>query len=183
VPRMCWIDRDHRQGGELLAQHLIDAGCRRIVVLMRDRMFRGDHAMLDAIRDTMARAGLGVDALTLRCLPPDRDAISDAVTELLPGDRCRTGFVCRSEPLALGAAMAARDSGLRPGNDVDIVVSDVYRKPSDPPPKWPYLLATMTPEEIGQEIGKMLAKQAVSQVPDPDHLIIPVRRADPALSD
>jgi DNA-binding LacI/PurR family transcriptional regulator/DNA-binding transcriptional regulator YhcF (GntR family) len=178
VPRMCWIDRDHAQGGQLLAQRLIDAGFRRIVVLMRDRMFRGDHAMLDAVRDTMARAGLGLDALTVRCLPADRDAISGAVTELLPERPERAGFVCRSEPLALGAAVAAKERQLRIGADIGIVLSDVYRKPSDAPPAWPYLVAAMTPEQIGQEIGRMLAKQAVSETPDPDRLVIPVHWAD-----
>ncbi|MGB7160235.1 MAG: substrate-binding domain-containing protein [Tepidisphaeraceae bacterium] len=182
VPRMCWIDRDHRQGGELLAQRLIDAGFRRIVVLMRDRMFRGDHALLDAVRDTMTRAGLGLDALTLRCLPPDRDAISAAVADLLSGEKQRLGFVCRSEPLAAGAALAAKERRLRMGDDVGIVLSDVYRKPSDPPPEWPYLVATMSPEQIGQQIGRMLAQQAMSRPVDPDHLVIPVQFGDPTRS-
>jgi DNA-binding LacI/PurR family transcriptional regulator len=184
VPRMCWIDRDHRQGGAMLAQRLSDAGFRRIVVLMRDRMFRGDHTLLDAVRDTMAQAGLGLDALALRCLPADREAIRAATDELFGapggGERQRTGFVCRSEPLAAGAALAAKDRRLRVGDDVGIVLSDVYRKPSDPPPEWPYLVAAMQPEQIGQEIGRMLARQAVSATVDPDHLVIPVHLRDPA---
>jgi DNA-binding LacI/PurR family transcriptional regulator/DNA-binding transcriptional regulator YhcF (GntR family) len=181
VPRMCWIDRDHRQGGQLLAQRLIDAGFRRIVVLMRDRMFSGDHALLDAVRDTMAQAGLGLDALTVRCLPADRDAIADAVGELLPDTgSARTGFICRSEPLAAGAALAARERRLRADADVGIVLSDVYRKPSDPPPEWPYLIATMSPEQIGQQVGTMLAQQAIGKPVEPDHLIIPVRLSEPS---
>jgi DNA-binding LacI/PurR family transcriptional regulator/DNA-binding transcriptional regulator YhcF (GntR family) len=177
VPRMCWIDRDHRQGGTLMAQRLIDRGFKRLVVLMRDRMFRGDHALLDAVRDAMAAARLGLDALSLRCLPPDRDAIAAAVAELLGEERQRTGFICRSEPLAAGAALAAKAAKLRMGADIGIVLSDVYRKPSDAPPKWPYLEATMSPEQIGAQIGRMLALQAVQKPVDPDHLVIPVRFA------
>ena len=175
VPRMCWIDRDHRQGGELLAQRLIDAGFRRIHVLMRDRMFRGDHTLLDAVRDTMDRAGLPLNALTLRCLPADREAIGAAVAELLDGAEGRTGFICRSEPLAAGAALAAKERRLRVGEDIGIVLSDVYRKPSETPPEWPCLEATMSPEQIGQDIGRMLALQAVQEPVEPDHRVIPVR--------
>jgi DNA-binding LacI/PurR family transcriptional regulator len=126
---MCWIDRDHRQGGEILAQRLIDAGFRRLVVLMRDRMFRGDHALLDSVRDTMAKAGIELERLTLRCLPADRDAISAAVGEILSDQKDRIGFVCRSQPLAAGAALAASERRLRMGHDVGIVLSDVYRSP------------------------------------------------------
>jgi len=175
VPRMWWIDRDHRDGGQMLARRLIDSGFKRIVVLMRDRMFRGDHALLDSVRDTMAAAGLGIDALTLRCLPADRDAIGAAVGEILAeANGARVGFICRSEPLAAGAALAAGERKLRVGQDVGIVLSDVYRKPSDPQPEWPYLMAVMSPEQIGQQIGRMLAQQAANPSAEPEHLVIPV---------
>src|SRR5262249_7805783 len=70
VPSMPWIDRDPRAGGKLMARHLIDQGFRRIAVLMRDRMFRGDHDLFDSIRQTCATARLDLNDVTLRCLPP-----------------------------------------------------------------------------------------------------------------
>src|SRR3954471_1696770 len=42
APHMPWIDRDHRSGGALMTNHLVQRGYRKIAVLMRDRMFRGD---------------------------------------------------------------------------------------------------------------------------------------------
>ena len=180
VPPMWWIDRDHVLGGRILARHLIDGGFRKIVVLMRDRMFRGDHALLDSVRDTMSAAGLGLDALTVRCIPADRDAIGAAVWELLghigdlSGAGNGVGFVCRSEPLAAGVALAAAEHKLRVGREVGIVLSDVYRKPSDAPVRWPHLVTTMSPEQIGQQIGRMLARQASDPSAEPEHLVIPV---------
>src|SRR5438309_1042602 len=47
APHMPWIDRDHRSGGALMTTHLLEAGFRRIAVLMRDRMLRGDHDLFD----------------------------------------------------------------------------------------------------------------------------------------
>ena len=179
VPAMSWIDRDHRTGGALMTEHLLARGFRRIVVLMRDAMFRGDHVLFDSIRDTVAahRGGNDLGALTLRSLSPDLLAVKASVDELLqsaPRGQ-RIGFICRSEPLAIGVEAAARERNLTVGRDVGIVVSDVYRKGSDVPPRWPYLKATLTPEEIGKHIGHMLAQQAPhSGSAEPAREIIPV---------
>jgi DNA-binding LacI/PurR family transcriptional regulator len=173
VPTMPWIDRDHRLGGALMARHLIDQGFRRIVVLMRDRMFRGDHDLVDAIRQTCAEAKLDLDALTLRCLPADPQAVSAAVTELLMNDES-LGVICRSEPLALGVEAAAKAMRISPGKKLGITISDVYRKGSDRSPRWPHLRPTLSPEQIGQHIGRMLAQQAVGKLTEDSHEIIPV---------
>jgi DNA-binding LacI/PurR family transcriptional regulator len=128
----------------------------------------------------MAAAGLGLDALTLRCIPADREAIGAAVWELMGkvggsgGDGGRVGFICRSEPLAAGAALAATEHKLRVGREVGIVLSDAYRKPSDTPPQWPHLTMTMSPDQIGQQIGRMLVAQAANPSAEPEHLVIPV---------
>ena len=175
VSQMPWIDRDHRTGGALMTRHLIEQGFLRIAVLMRDRMFRGDHDLVDSIRESCAAARLDLSSLTLRCLPADANAVSATVAELLdqhPGERL--GVICRSEPLALGAEHAAKELRLEIGKDVGIVVSDIYRKGSDSPPRWPYLRPALNPEDIGQHIGRMLALQALNKPVEPDHEIIPV---------
>jgi DNA-binding LacI/PurR family transcriptional regulator len=180
VPQMPWIDRDHRGGGALMTRYLLERGLTRIAVLMRDRMFRGDHDLVDSIRETCAAANMDISSLTLRCLPADANAVSSTVAELLsqhPGQRL--GVICRSEPLALGVEHAARDLKLTLGQDVSIIVSDIYRKGSDSPPRWPYLRPALNPEHIGQHIGRMLALQALDKPVEPDHEIIPVYLESP----
>jgi len=175
VPQMPWIDRDHRRGGALMTSHLISAGFRRIAVLMRDRMLRGDHDLFDGVRETAAVAGLDLTSLALRCLPADTNAVAASVAELLnqsPGKPL--GLVCRSEPLALGVEAAAHERGLVIGKDIGITLSDVYRKGSDSPPRWPHLKPALTPEQIGQHIGRMLSQQALGKPVEPDREIIPV---------
>jgi DNA-binding LacI/PurR family transcriptional regulator len=175
IPQMPWIDRDHRTGGALMTKHLLDQGFSRIAVLMRDRMFRGDHDLVDSIRESCAAAQLDLSSLTLRCLPADANAVSATVGELLSQHpNQRLGVICRSEPLALGAENASRELRLEMGKDVGIVVSDVYRKGSDSPPHWPYLRPALSPEHIGQHIGRMLAQQALNKAVEPDHEVIPV---------
>jgi DNA-binding LacI/PurR family transcriptional regulator/DNA-binding transcriptional regulator YhcF (GntR family) len=175
VPRIPWIDRDHRQAGRLLVGHLLNNGMRRVLMMTRDRMFQGDHQALDSTRDTMAEAGLPLNALTVRCMPSDHEAIKAAAVEWLAGLKEPGGVVCRSLPLAKGVAAAAESIGRKVGHDVMIVLADLYRKGSEPAPGWPYLKSMLTPEQIGQHIGRMLAQQARGQVADPDHEIIPVR--------
>jgi DNA-binding LacI/PurR family transcriptional regulator len=148
---------------------------------MRDHMFRGDHALFDAVRDTLGEEGANLASLTLRCLPPDLMAVKANVAEVLQQSASaeRVGFICRSEPLAIGAEAAADSLGMAVGRDVGIVLSDAYRKGSDSPPRWPHLKPALSPEEIGKHIGRMLAQQATGAAVQPDHEIIPVYLESP----
>lgn len=175
VPNMPWIDRDHRAGGELMANHLLKGGFRHLAVLMRDRMFRGDHDLFDTVQQTAESAGLRLGDVSLRCLPADLAAVEATVLELLERFAgSRVGFVCRSEPLAQGVEAAARARRLTVGKDVGITLSDVYRRGSDSPPVWPHLKPALSPEQIGQHIGRMLAQQALSKPVEPAQEVIPV---------
>lgn len=176
VRNIPWIDRDHRAGGELMTRHLINNGFHKILVLIRDRVLRGDHELIDAVRDSAASAGEDLSALTLRCLPADQQAIETAVDEVIRQHAGqRIGIICRSEPLATSAETAVRNNNLVVGKDVCIVLSDFYRKSSAKYQiPWPHLRPVLTPEQIGQHIGRMLAQQALGQPVEPDHEIIPV---------
>ena len=96
------VDRDQRQIGVLLAEYLLRARCRNFLILMRERLTAGDHAMLDGALATLAAAGVALDALKLRCLPTDEEAIVAATQDLVAGLRGRVGCLCRSEALAQG---------------------------------------------------------------------------------
>jgi DNA-binding LacI/PurR family transcriptional regulator len=158
-----------------MAEHLLGAGFRRLVVLMRDRMFRGDHDLLDAVQQAAGRAGLNPTDVALRCLPADLAAVQATVDDLLKQSAAaRVGFVCRSEPLAQGVEAAAGAHRLAVGKDIGITLSDVYRRGSESPPAWPHLKPTLSPEQIGQHIGRMLAQQAMGKAVEPSKEIIPV---------
>jgi hypothetical protein len=139
--------------------------------------------LIDAVRDTIASTRRSdLPGLTIRSLPDDLPAVKASVDELLeqsPRGQ-RIGFICRSEPLAVAVEAAAEARKLIVGRNVGIVVSDVYRKSSDPAPRWPYVKASISPEEIGKHIGRMLARQSVHSMNaadarvDAEHEIIPV---------
>lgn len=168
------IDRDQHQIGVLLAQHLLDAGSERFVIIMRDRLSAGDHATLDGALATLATSGVALDAVTLRCLPTDVDAVSAEVQKLLRGDRRRAGFICRTEVLARGVDRAADTLRLSRRTRPTIVVADAARRLSSDAP-YPCIEPTIAAEQWGASLGRMLAKAASGERPNPFRAVIPVR--------
>ncbi len=174
------IDRDQRQIGVLLAEYLLRNRCRQFLVLMRDRLTAGDHAMLDGSMATLAAAGVPLDAVKMRCLPTDIEAIAAEVESLVAAMKGRIGCLCRSEPLARsGRRGVERPAAKR--SELSIVVADVAHRLSDGV-TYPCIEPTLAPEAWGGMLGRMLAAAARGERVEPDRLIIPVRLWTPAPS-
>jgi hypothetical protein len=179
VEGLPWIDRDQGQIGELAGEYLLKRKCRRIVALFRAEMGAGDASTLDRLQGVCDASGLGLSGFTLRCLSADREAIAACVRLLLLGKKRRTGFFCRSQPLADGVVAAAESLGLMVGRDVEVVVSDVYLKAGMLAPKLPYVRPLMGAEETGHRVGRMLAQQARGEPVKPGCEVIPVELVRP----
>ena len=175
VPHLPYIDRDHRQAGRLLVEHLLQRGFRKFFLLMRDRMLSGDHQLLDSIRDSLSDAGIPLSALTLRCLPAHQEAVVATAAAVLSAATEPLGVICRSEPLAQGVLTAADSLKLLMDRKIAIAVTDVYHKAPGLCGPWICLRSQLSAEQIGQHIGRMLVQQARGEVVQPDHEIIPVR--------
>ncbi len=174
VQGMAWIDRDAFQIAELSFQHLVDQGCRQIVALFRPEMAPGDTLVLDGLLRLLDEHGFRSRDLAVRNLPADLEAVHHAASELLRGRQGPMGFLCRNPLLAEGVAAAAASLQLEEGRDLHIVVSDVYRKSTDPAPKYPHIRSVYSSEEIGLRLARMLVQQARSETLDPSHEVIPV---------
>jgi len=171
VRGLAWIERDHLQVGRLLAGYLLQQKVRRVAVLMRERLTQGDHLVIDAVRDTLAAAGLPMGALTLRCLPPDGQAATAEIEELLDGPTEPLGLLCRGEPLADAARGAITGRRLRAARRPVIAVCDLFGAASQER-RYPHATPVIGPVEWGARIGTMLARQARGERPDPE--LIPV---------
>jgi DNA-binding LacI/PurR family transcriptional regulator len=167
------VDRDQGQIGALLAEYLLKAKCRRLVVFMRDRLTNGDHAMLDRAFATLAAGGLPLKALTMRCLPTDQQAIEAAAQELIIQTPGRVGFLCRSEALARGVDAAVQTLKPTARRAPAVVVADTSRNRASELP-FPCIETEIAASQMGAALGRALLTAARGERPDPYRLLIPV---------
>ncbi|MEX2185944.1 MAG: GntR family transcriptional regulator [Pirellulales bacterium] len=155
------VSRDMRQIGLCLTEYLLARGYRRIFYLVRQQVLPGDMETLDAIVETMARAGLGLDAFTFRAVPVDVDAVRAEVRRLLARHEppVPTGVICRGVTIADGAAQAAVEFEGKVGIDVGVTVCDYYLKKGEQP-RYAYPRPMLDAQGRGDLIGQILAAQA-----------------------
>jgi len=175
IDGLAFIERDQAQIGRLLTERVLDGGCERVGLLMRSRMMAGDHVLLDAVQDLLTERQMPLNALRVRCMPSDADAAAVEATRLIEESDETIGFVCRNEPMAEAVASAATKAGVK---NCPITVCDVYRKGAQPP-RFTHAQSTLTPEEIGAHVGRMLSAQAEGARPDPPFEMIPVAVESP----
>jgi len=153
------LDRDHTKIGRLCVDHLVACGCRSLLVLSREHVLPGDHPFL---RSTREQAGCHkIAVIDELFLPVDTALIIKSVELCLARRKSGpVGIVARSEPLAMAADLAMRELGRRHGKDYFMVVSDIYRKSQSQKRNWPYIDTEITPEQIGELLGRMLLRRA-----------------------
>jgi len=116
-----WIDTDARAGFDLATQSLIDKGHQRITLLnLPERMFTS-HLRVEGYEDAIARAGLESSIHTMEM----NDEIPYQVAlDLLKADKAPTGFVCASDVIAHQVVKAAKELGIDPCKDIQIIGCD-----------------------------------------------------------
>jgi DNA-binding LacI/PurR family transcriptional regulator len=179
VPPMPWIDSDNRAVGRLLAERVLRAGHRTVLVLVRDRVLAGDYPFIDGVRDALSQANAGAEALIMRHLPTDHAMIREEVRRVLLQTEPLPGIVARSEPLADGAAEAVEAMGLEVGSDVTITLADWYRRHGSSFPRYPFARDTITAEEHGRRIARLLVRQALRRGTAGEHELISVTLEEP----
>ncbi|WP_299470171.1 GntR family transcriptional regulator [uncultured Gimesia sp.] len=158
ITGLAHIDRDQSRIGRLLFQQLRQQKCQRILVVLRDQVTAGDHRLLDAVQREMSTAGFGIDQLCVRCLPADDRAIQVSALDVIKQSSGKLGILCRSEPAAQAIAAAVEELSFPKTRRPALVVADRFARDITPCP-FPHIRACLSPEDYGQEIGKMLIRQ------------------------
>ncbi|HVJ86242.1 MAG TPA: GntR family transcriptional regulator [Caulifigura sp.] len=172
------VERDNAQAAQILIDHLLDAGCRRILLLLRQHLMPGDHLLLDQVQQSLADRQTPGE-LVVRGLPPDPEVVRHEVASAIRQSQGRLGVICRSEPLAVGAqaAVDALPSRSRTQKPI-IVLTDNYR-PRQTPLPWAYSRLVQAPEVIGRQIGSLLLDQYTAQPLTSHRVILPVTLITP----
>lgn len=167
IERLSVIDRDFHQSGEVLAGYLKQRYGSRAAYFGRQHVYPGDHLTID----TLSRRFRGF--LVMRHLPNATAVITRSAADLLAGERPPQAFICQTERIALGVEQAVHDAGLRPQQDIGICVCDYYLKPGQIA-RFPYARPTLSAEQIGVEIGRILKQQAGGELEAPVRRLVPI---------
>lgn len=116
---------DNRGGGRRLTEHLLSLGHRRIGYVAGPQERTTTRHRLEGHRDAMKAAGLVGDEGRLTVNGSyDRSSGYDATIELLRREPEITAVVAANDTVALGAAAAIRDRGLRIPEDISVAGFD-----------------------------------------------------------
>ncbi|MER5894168.1 LacI family DNA-binding transcriptional regulator [Streptomyces sp. NPDC001876] len=116
---------DNRGGGRRLTEHLVSLGHRRIAYVAGPLERTTTRHRLEGHREAMKAAGLYGDEERLTVHGPyDRRSGYEATLELLRREPDVTAVVAANDTVALGAAAAIRERGLRIPEDVSVAGFD-----------------------------------------------------------
>ena len=115
---------DNRRGGELITQHLIENGHRRIVEIMGPDNFSTTAERSAGHRQALAAAGIEVDPALALCGGFTRDGGYEAARSMLASRVDFTAIYAANDQMAVGALAALREVGLSVPEDVSVVGFD-----------------------------------------------------------
>jgi DNA-binding LacI/PurR family transcriptional regulator len=113
---------DNAFGGEQAVEHLIEQGCRRIVLLRSHASMSISTLRESGYRAAHQKAGLAVDETLILHSDFKQEAAYQAVMRVLDNPKNRPDAIFTiSDRLAVGAFLAIRDKGLRIPEDIALV--------------------------------------------------------------
>ncbi len=180
IARLPYVDVDQYAMGQLLTEFALNRRAPRLFVIMRDRTLPGDTPYLNGIFETAGRAKMTADRIQIRSLARDRELVAAEVRDLLASSPARKGrpraaILCRAEPHADMVLEELLQMGLKPGDDVIVAVSTIYRRGGERLPLIPYTQHAGSPIQIGEHLGRLLAACAQqSDSPESRAVVLPV---------
>ncbi|NOK59912.1 MAG: hypothetical protein GFH27_549291n104 [Chloroflexi bacterium AL-W] len=114
---------DYYGGAQMAVRHLIAAGHHRIAYLHGANRYTTE-LRLDAYKATLEEHHIPVDPALITQSSMSPQSAKEAVVDLLDRGEDFTALFCVNDISALGAIMALREAGLRPGYDISLVGFD-----------------------------------------------------------
>lgn len=168
-----YVDVDGCAGLRQAVEHLIEQGHRRIAALGWPKESRVGTERLLGYWHAMDEAGLDIDPVWVKQEAGDYDYGFAAINDLLdlPEERRPTAVVTVFDLIALGAARAIEQRGLRVGHDIAITGFDDmpmlnYFRPGITTlrqPAW----------RVGQRVIEMLVSVLEGRDPGEEHILLP----------
>lgn len=95
--RLPSVKHDQESVGRQLAEYALSQDAKRFAFLTHAHWRFGDHQMIDSATSELAAAGVPLDCVKMRSLPPERDVVVDVVNESLAEPDPPEAFLCRND--------------------------------------------------------------------------------------
>ena len=152
---------DDALGGELVMDHLLGLGHRRIALITGETFPSHPSRRREvSYRQRLEAAGVGVDEGLIQYANYTYEGAYEATRELVALANAPTAYFCISDRMALGCLSALQDAGLRVPEDVSLVGYDNLELLNYVRPR----LATV--EHGGREAGRRLARRLFERIKD-----------------
>lgn len=152
-----WFDFDNEAGARAAVERLIGLGHRRIGLIHAPLHYNFAAQRFAGFRAALAAAGLEAEPQLIVPAALSRLAGYDAMLQLLARPAPPTALLVDNNLAGLGALRALGDRGLRPGQDLSLIVYDGVS--NDIP--LPYKVSSVM-QPTGEQTGRTMADQIVA---------------------
>lgn len=173
IDGMAWVEQDTLGTARIMVDYVLNHKLTHVGVLAREVMFPGDNTLLHEVGRLLGEAGYKASDYTVSHLPDDTFAIQAEVARLveqMPADLC---LLCRSETKADAAIDYIDRIKLKARRRPRLIATGLFRRPFRES-RYPYIFPTISPEDVGSAIGRLLAAQVTDSKTAPGHITIPV---------
>jgi DNA-binding LacI/PurR family transcriptional regulator len=167
------VDIDNEHAGQLLTEHLLHNGHRRIALISAGGGRPGDDAFYDGVSNAMTHAQLPHNALVVRTFPHYFDAFRAQVDQLLASADRPTGIICRGSRLVRVVKAALAAAHLSSPADVELVFQTQSRRSRSTMP-YAHVRPKRSFKEIAGELAAMLNALKECQFLSQTRIIVPV---------
>ena len=149
-----YVDVDNVGGGRLATEHLLARGRLRIAAVTGRRGMVASEDRFQGYCEALANVGLPVDSGRVVDGQFSRTVAHDVVREMLQRDPSIDGVFAASDPMALGALAALRESGRRVPEDVSLIGFDGTMLASVTQP--PMTVISQPAQQLGRALAELV---------------------------
>lgn len=117
-----YVDFDNREFARISARQLVDAGAKKLGILLPPRRFTFAQHLLHGFMQTVHETGIPYEILDGATLDSEPSEIADALTRRYQQPDFPDGLVLPGETSGLAALAALQDLGHVPGQDIKLAV-------------------------------------------------------------
>jgi LacI family transcriptional regulator len=165
-----FVDYDNHAFAYRAAQRLIEAGCRKLAIILPPSEFTFAHHMRHGFMAAVREAGISFVIPQVVTLDSKSDAIRDCFFDCFGSAERVDGVVCGGEVVAMAVMAAAYDRGLKLGEDLHVVTKQTSGLFDQVRPRIPTIYEDLS--EAGRLMGQLLLQRIAQakSVTDLQHL-------------